>query len=179
MNLAEFPIATLADRAPRGCKTLVFSDSLWDPSQRRYVQRRVTVAASDLYGLPTALDEEVILGLIQLTKAADFTDRRVRFSRSRLTRLLGWRDEGRSYSRLKRSLNLWVGVTLYYENAWWDRTEKRWTDASMHLLDDFVETPGPNVLHLVAERTSAKCLIVGSAIQPVPSFSTSTVQKTA
>ena len=34
MNLAEFPLATLADRAPRGCKTLVFEDTIWDKSQR-------------------------------------------------------------------------------------------------------------------------------------------------
>ena len=30
MNLAEFPLATLADRVPQGCKTLVFEDRIWD-----------------------------------------------------------------------------------------------------------------------------------------------------
>ncbi len=28
MNLAEFPLATLADRPPAGCKTLVFEDEI-------------------------------------------------------------------------------------------------------------------------------------------------------
>ena len=143
MNLAEFPIAALADRPPRGCKTLVFEDCIWDHSQSQYCGRRLTISASDLYGLPTALDDEVILGLIQLTKAAGFTDRRVRFSRYQLIRMLGWRDEGRSYLRLKRSLNLWAGVTLYYEHAWWDKSQKRWTDATMHLLDNFVPDATP------------------------------------
>ncbi len=33
MNLAEFPLATLADRVPKGCKTLVFEDVIWDGGQ--------------------------------------------------------------------------------------------------------------------------------------------------
>ena len=37
MNLAEFPLATLADRAPRGCKTLVFEDRIWDRGQANTV----------------------------------------------------------------------------------------------------------------------------------------------
>ena len=121
MNLAEFPLATLADRAPRGCKTLVFEDRIWDRGQGQHRVRRLTISASDKYGLPTAIDDEVILGLVQVSKAADFADRRVRFSRYQLLRVLGWRDEGRSYRRLEQSLKRWLGVTLYYENAWWDK----------------------------------------------------------
>jgi hypothetical protein len=118
MNLAEFPLATLADRAPRGCKTLVFEDCIWDRGQAQQLVRRLTIAASDKYGLPTAVDDEVILGLVQVSKAAGFAQRRVRFSRYQLIRILGWRDEGRSYRRLEHSLKRWLGVTLYYENAW-------------------------------------------------------------
>ena len=138
MNLAEFPLATLADRAPRGCKTLVFEDRIWDRGQAQHRVRRLTISASDKYGLPTAIDDEVILGLVQVSKAADFVDRRVRFSRYQLLRVLGWRDEGRSYRRLEHSLKRWLGVTLYYENAWWDKAHKRWVDAHFHLLDDVV-----------------------------------------
>jgi len=138
LNLAEFPLATLADKAPRGCKTLTFGDRIWDRSQRKHVARRLTITASDKYGLPTALDDDVILGLVQLSKAADFTDRCVRFSRYQLIRLLGWGDEGKSYSRLETSLKRWLGVTLYYENAWWDRSRKKWVDAHFHLLDNLV-----------------------------------------
>jgi len=138
MNLAEFPLATLADRAPRGCKTLVFADRIWDRGQAQHRVRRLTISASDKYGLPTAIDDEVILGLVQVSKAADFADRRVRFTRYQLLRILGWRDEGRSYRRVEQSLKRWLGVTLYYENAWWDKTQKRWVDAHFHLLDDVV-----------------------------------------
>jgi hypothetical protein len=37
-----------------------------------------------------------------------------------------------------RSVKRWLGVTLYYENAWWDKAQKRWVDAAFHLLDDVV-----------------------------------------
>jgi len=113
MNLAEFPLATLADRAPSGAKTLVFEDRIWDRGQRQDRIRRLTITASDKYGLPTATDDEVILGLVQVTKATGFAERQVRFSRYQLIGLLGWRDEGRSYQRLETSLKRWLGVTLY------------------------------------------------------------------
>jgi hypothetical protein len=147
MNLAEFPLATLADRAPRGCKTLVFEDRIWDRGQGQHRVRRLTISASDKYGLPTAIDDEVILGLVQVSKVAGFAERWVRFSRYRLIHLLGWRDEGRSYRRLEHSLKRWLGVTLYYENAWWDKERKRWVDAHFHLLDDLVlyRRPKPRV----------------------------------
>jgi hypothetical protein len=138
MNLAEFPLATLADRVPRGCKTLVFEVHIGDGGYAQPRVRRLTISASDKYGLPTAIDDEVILGLVQVTKAVGFADRRVRFSRYQLIHLLGWRDEGRSYRRLEQSLKRWLGVTLYYENAWRDNSQKRWVDAHFHLLDDLV-----------------------------------------
>lgn len=138
MNLAEFPLTALADRAPRGCKTLVFEDRIRGRGQDLHHVQRLTISASDKYGLPTAIDDEVVLGLVQVTKAAGFSDRRVQFSRYELIRVLGWRDEGRSYRRLEQSLKRWLGVTLYYENAWRDNVQKRWVDAHFHLLDELV-----------------------------------------
>lgn len=135
MNLAEFPLATLTSRVSKDVQTLSFSDRMWDPGNREYVTRRLTIAGSDAYGLPTALDDEVILGLIQLTREEDFSNPEVLFSRYRLVRLLGWRNEGKSYTRLETSLKRWVGVTLYYEKAWWDHKEKAWVDESFHILE--------------------------------------------
>jgi hypothetical protein len=138
MNLAEFPLTTLANRVPHGCKTLVFEDCIFDKGRRQPVTRRLTISASDKYGLPTALDDEVILGLVQLSKADDFASRQVQFSRYQLVHLLGWREEGKSYARLEESLKRWLGVTLYYENAWWDKCRKKWVDAHFHLLDNLI-----------------------------------------
>ncbi|NLE61991.1 MAG: hypothetical protein GX616_26850, partial [Planctomycetes bacterium] len=158
MNLAEFPLATLADRAPQGCKTLVFEDCIWDRGHAQHRVRRLTISASDKYGLPTAIDDEVVLGLVQVSKLAGFVDRRVQFSRYRLIHLLGWRDEGRSYRRLEHSLKRWLGVTLYYENAWWDKARKRWVDAHFHLLDDLVLYHRPKPHAGVSSKTSDAAL---------------------
>ncbi len=138
LNLAEFPLATLTSRVPKGQRTLSFTDRIWDPGRRQRVIRRLTITGSDAYGLPTALDDEVILGLIQLTREEDFGSAEVFFSRYRLIRLLGWRDEGKSYTRLETSLKRWVGVTLFYEKAWWDKQEKAWVDESFHILERLV-----------------------------------------
>ena len=48
-------------------KTLEFTDEIFDKSRNERVTRKLTITASDKYGLPTAMDDEVILGLIQLT----------------------------------------------------------------------------------------------------------------
>jgi hypothetical protein len=136
MNLAEFPLSSLSDRAPKGQKTLVFEDTIWDTGKDCEITRRLTISGSDKYGLPTALDDEVSLGLLQLTKAKGFVSRQVPFSRYRLIEILGWRDEGKSYRRIETSLKRWLGVTLYYENAWWDKTHRTWVDEHFHLLDN-------------------------------------------
>jgi hypothetical protein len=52
-----------------------------------------------------------------------------------LLRLLGWNNEGRSYKRLDESLQRWVGVTLHYDNCWWDNRSKRHGDATLHILE--------------------------------------------
>jgi hypothetical protein len=135
MNLAEFPLATLTSRVSRDVQSLSFADRIWDPGQRKEVTRRLTITGSDAYGLPTALDDEVILGLVQVTRENGFGSPEVLFSRYRLIRLLGWRDEGKSYTRLETSLKRWVGVTLYYEKAWWDNQDKAWVDESFHILE--------------------------------------------
>src|SRR3954470_16643113 len=78
MNLAEFPIALVTDRVPAGEKTIRFQDKIYDERKGQQVIRRLIITASDEYGLPTAKDDEVILGLIQLTRRSNsFTDRTV------------------------------------------------------------------------------------------------------
>lgn len=134
MNLAEFPLASLDDRLPKDQKTLVFEDQI--QVKGAPVTRRLTISASDKYGLPTALDDEVILGLIQLTRQKGFAEKRVEFTRYELIRLLGWREEGKSYQRIDESLKRWLGVSLYYDKAWWDKEEKSWVSESFHILDN-------------------------------------------
>ena len=136
LNLAEFPIAALTDRIPDGQTTLVFEDRL-ERRDSTPIVRRLTIMGTHKHGLPTSLDDEVLVGLIQLTKRrSNFTDARVQFSRYELIQLLGWAQSGQSYRRIEEALHRWVGVVLMYENAWWDNQARSWVDEQFHVLDN-------------------------------------------
>jgi hypothetical protein len=136
LNLAEFPIAALADRVPDGQLSMVFEDRL-EQRDGPPIVRRLTITGSPKNGLPTALDDEVMVGLIQLTKRRNnFAEPRVTFSRYELIELLGWSQSGQSYQRIEEALHRWVGVVLMYENAWWDNAAKSWVDETFHILDN-------------------------------------------
>ena len=77
LNFAEFPLASVSTSLPKGQKTLEFTDEIFDKSRNERVTRKLTITASDKYGLPTAMDDEVILGLIQLTGKTDFATKGV------------------------------------------------------------------------------------------------------
>ncbi|MDG3008382.1 replication initiator protein A [Paludisphaera mucosa] len=126
MNLAEYPIALLADRAPAGIKTVVYHDK----------DETVTITGSDLLGLPTALDVDVIIGLLHLTKKKNnYESTTLHFTRYELMKVLGWPDRGFYYERLTESLNRWVGVTLIYKKSWWDNDTKTKGNYSFHILE--------------------------------------------
>lgn len=135
LNFAEFPLAALGKTVPRGQKTLEFTDTIFDKARNAEVVRKLCITAADKYGLPTALDDEVVLGLVQLTARTDFENRQVYFTRYELLRLLGWSDDSRNYARLEQSLKRWLGVTLYYENSWWSLEDRSWVNEGFHILD--------------------------------------------
>lgn len=136
LNLAEFPIAALTDRIPDGQTTMVFEDRI-ERRDSPPIVRRLTIMGTHKHGLPTSLDDEVLVGLIQLTKRrSNFTDPRVQFSRYELIELLGWPQSGQSYRRIEEALHRWVGVVLMYEKAWWDNAAKSWVDEQFHVLDN-------------------------------------------
>ena len=144
LNLSDFPFAALSDRVAAERTSLVFEDTGWDKLSKEMVQKRVIISPSVEFGLPTNRDEEVILGLMQFGRADGFSGRTISFIPSELFRLLGWRKEGRSYSRLDESLRRWVGVTLYCERAWWDEAYGAWVDKHFHLLEDVSVTRPSN-----------------------------------
>ena len=51
--------------------------------------------------------------------------------------MLGWPDSGFSYQRIATSLKRWLGVSLVYENAWWDKRQQMWTTKGFHIIDNF------------------------------------------
>jgi Replication initiator protein A len=144
MNLAEFPIALLADRASTGQKTLYFEDE----------HGRLTVTGSDAYGLPTAIDTDVIVTLLYLTKLRNnFSDAKVNFSRYELIKLLSWIDEGKSYKRLDLALNRWTGVLLVYDKCWWNNKLKCYTSAKMHIIEnvEIIDSVASKKTHLAGQ----------------------------
>jgi hypothetical protein len=142
MNLAEFPITLLTDRVPKNQTVAVYQDAIYDERSGLTLTRKLTISAGN-HGLTTALDDEVILSLIQLTKQKNnFTDRKVEFSRHELVQLLGWSIGGASYDRILESLKRWTSVFLQYENAWRDNRAKTWTTAGFHIIDKYEITDG-------------------------------------
>ena len=126
MNLCEYPIALLADRAPKDQKTIHYHNR----------DETLTITGSDLLGLPTALDIDVIIALMALTKAkTNFESRTLNFTRYELLKMLDWPDRGYYYKRLTDSLNRWVGVTLLFKRSWWDNERKTKGNKSLHILE--------------------------------------------
>ncbi len=135
LNLAEWPLSALSDKSDPSVKTIYFEDKIFDRSRNEYIPRRVTITGSDAFGLPVPLDEEVLLALIQLSKAHGFTSKRVYFNRYQLLQILKLPANGQNYKRIEQALNRWMGVTMYYKNAWRDRKTQSWVDESFHMLE--------------------------------------------
>ncbi len=136
MNLAEFPLAVFSRRLDASEKTVEFEDEIFDEGARRSVRRRLVISGSDRFGLPTPLDSDVLLVLIQLTKQrTNFETRVLAFSRYELIELLRWNHSGASYQRLEETLQRWVSTTLYYHHAWWDRAVRRWKSKTFHVIE--------------------------------------------
>lgn len=137
MNLAEFPITLLTDRVPKDQKEAVYQDEIYDERTSRTLSRKLTIQAGN-YGLTTAVDDEIILALIQMTKRRNnFTNRKVEFSRNELIETLGWQRRGESYDRIMLSLRRWTSVYLDYQNAWRDNRTKTWKTAGFHIIDNY------------------------------------------
>lgn len=70
--ICEWPITLISDRVPDGFKTLRFSDTITDWSTNKEICRELIITGSGASGLPTALDNDVTVGLLQLSKNVDF-----------------------------------------------------------------------------------------------------------
>lgn len=135
LNLAEFPISTIGTRFDPMVKTLTFEDRAVDKDTGEIVHRKLTITASDQHGLPTAADDEVLLGLLQISRLQRFESPTVLFTPYQLLRLLDWRVNTGNYRRLRESIERWLGVTLHYQNAWRDKQTGNWIDAGFHFLE--------------------------------------------
>lgn len=136
MNLCDFPFATISERA--GDRNFMRFE-LDDPQGEHQVKRFVTVKGDVEYGLPTAKDEEIYLGLLKHTSDTNsFVNRQVTFSRGQLFHLMGWPKNKWAYDRLTLGLHRLSGVRLSYKQLWRDNDNKQWRDqGAFGILDSF------------------------------------------
>ena len=138
LNLAEFGLASAGERHLDGKKTVIFEDTVWDKAARKRLPRKLAISGSDLYGLPTAKDDDVLLALVHLSAAGGFTDREIAFSRYELLKLLRWEDSTRNYRRLFKSLRRWAGLTVYSNRAFYDHRRKSWVNRDFGVIDNLI-----------------------------------------
>jgi len=135
MNLAEFPLCVIGTRPPKGVKTLVFEDSIEHPKTGEPVVRKLTVTGSDLLGLPTSIDEEVLMGCLKLTMDRRKASQKVPFTAYQFLEELRWSRDGRGYRRLTESLDRWTGVMVLSNNAFWHKGKQRVVKDTFGLID--------------------------------------------
>ena len=146
MNLAEFPLAVLSTRTNPNIKTLEFSDTT-KSANGELVKRDWIITGADKFGLPTSTDDDVILGLICLSKQGEFKERKVYFTRYELLKILQWTTEGRSYTRLSKSLDRLSGLRIKATNAFYDNASKAYLTKNFGIIDAY---------ELKDERANAK-----------------------
>lgn len=136
MNLAEFPLTLLTTRVDQKIKTLEFRDSI-KSKNGELINREWIITGADKFGLPTASDDEVLLGLLKLTVDQGFSGRKIYFTRYELMKALRWTTEGRNYKRLQRALDRLSGVRIKATNAFYDNTTKSHSTVNFGIIDSY------------------------------------------
>lgn len=137
LNLAELPISLSCHRAPKNRNSIHVIEDMLDKDGRQ-IRREWIVSGSSSYGLPLAIDDEVLLGLAYFLRESDFERRQVHFTQYSLFRLLGWGDSQRSYDRLEASLRRLSGVRLESKESFWDHKDRGFLTRGFGLIDNYV-----------------------------------------
>jgi hypothetical protein len=144
MNLAEFPLTVLSTRTDPSKKTLEFKDSVRGKNGE-ILERSWIITGADKFGLPTASDDEVLLGLLKLTVDSGIRERKIFFTRYELLRTLKWTTEGRSYQRLQKALDRLSGVRIKATNAFFDNENKAHSTRNFGIIDGYEIHSGKDV----------------------------------
>lgn len=136
MNLAEFPLTVLSTRSNPKIKTLEFSDCVKNKNGE-VIDRKWIITGADKFGLPTASDDEVLLGLLKLTVDDGMKNPKIFFTRYEILKTLRWSTEGRSYTRLQRALDRLSGVRIKATNAFYDNDSKQHSTKNFGILDAY------------------------------------------
>lgn len=163
MNLAEFPLAVLSTRSNPQIKTLEFSDTQRLKSGE-LIERKWIITGADKFGLPTSTDDDVVLGLIKLTMAQGFRDRKVHFTRYELLKALRWSTEGKSYKRLIKSLDRLSGARIRASNAFYDNTSKAHQTVNFGIIDAYEINDGRGAKSISEDSGGAQSFFIWSEV---------------
>ena len=135
MNLAEFPIARLGRNDTR----LAIEYEGQTVKDGKVLTQKWIASGSAAFGLPTEFAERVLVSLMTLTARTGFTERKVPFTIYRVLKMLGLSHNKRNYQAVENALQQLVGVTIYSEGAFYDKTNDRrvTTKKGFHLLEEY------------------------------------------
>jgi hypothetical protein len=137
MNLVEFPITMLSKRNSSEKNVLEFTDTI-TMGDGTDVTREWTVSGSEKYGLPLAIDNDVLLALLVLGKENNFSSPVIYFSRYRLLKIMGLEtDAGSNYKRLEETFDRLTGVRIKSKNSFWDNERKAYVSVNVGIFDEY------------------------------------------
>jgi hypothetical protein len=135
MNLAEFPLAFLTTKIPKGTDALEYQDIIVGKDGKE-IQRRWKIYPHPKYGFPTPSTQATLFELFQIWAQTNFESSVISFgSIYELIKRRGLQDDKRTYDRIRRDLNLLVGVTIEAKDAFWDNEKKAYVDQTFHLFE--------------------------------------------
>lgn len=167
LNLIDFPIGTLSNKQPvdssgNRVAELVFTVNNFDDDLGCVVPKRLTTRTSSKHGFPTPKEEQLLVGLMLLTRVKNnFSNPRVEFRPGELYQLMNWPNDSTSKRQLKVGLDRLSGVKLKYENSWSTSSGETYEKEFLTgLLDSYMLTT-PKVGQ--AHRSITPCWVQWSA----------------
>jgi hypothetical protein len=85
----QFMPNAIGNQPDPSVKRILFQDAAFGKSTGETITRKLAITASDQYGLPTAPDDEILVGLLQLSRIQNFAAPTVSFTLTHLSLLEG------------------------------------------------------------------------------------------
>jgi hypothetical protein len=137
MNLAEYPMTLLSRRAPKGVKTLEYTD--WVTIEGNKKPLKWIITGSDKFGLPVGGDQDIYVAIIEVWRECGFKDRVIPIgSIYQMLKRLGLPDDKQYYERFRSALDRLRHMSIIAENAFWDKSNQCYfSRRSFNIFDEY------------------------------------------
>lgn len=138
MNLAEYPLGLVSDRAPKGVNTITYKGFLTQNGKR--VESEWTVRGSDVFGLPTGADEQFFMAIMEIWREQGFKDASISIgSIYHVLKKMNLSTDGRTYAQFIRAMNRYGSITITAKNALWDKESQSYIGYLLfHVIEEVV-----------------------------------------